>query len=114
MTQIDEHVFSYGILSDDHVAAAKEIANVIEQYGHPDLAEVIRTRFKIKQIPTFDIEQTKFHQYALQSQLPYSIQGMVREGFDTTAINYPVVSITGDIRKFEKLVNNIQLDAENS
>lgn len=111
---MDEHAFSYGILSDEQIATAKEIANLVEQYGQEGIAEVIRSRFKIKEIPRFDDQKTKFYQHLQKFNLAYGVQGMIREGFDTTAVNIPVVSVTGDIREFEKLVESVIDEATNS
>jgi hypothetical protein len=98
-------VFDYSTLNDDHKTAAAEIAIFLEGQGHSEIASVIKHRFKIEEIPFYNLENSEFYNYCQQAGLFCAIQGYVHENVNTPdAIQYPIVCISNDIRSLEKLV----------
>jgi hypothetical protein len=98
-------VFDYSTLNDDHKTAAAEIAIFLEGQGHREIASVIKHRFKIEEIPFYNLENSEFYNYCQQAGIFCAIQGYVHENVNTSdAIQYPIVCISNDIRSLEKLV----------
>lgn len=93
--------FNYGDITDEHKQAAKEIANLMEGMNQPMMAELIRERFQIKPIPKYDFTQHPFVKACEQADLFCAVQGHIRDG--SGKLEYPVISISDDVRKFEKL-----------
>ena len=59
---------------------------------------LIGKRYKLEPTQKYDIKDTITVDFCNKSNMPYSIQGYVNEN----NIDYPLVTISGDIRKFEK------------
>lgn len=101
-------VFNYGDITADHRDAAKEIANIIAGSGNIMLAEIIKQRFKVVEIPKFNLEDSKFARACMSAGVFPAVQGHVQEGSDIEKIEYPLVGICEDIRKLEKLYEIIK------
>jgi len=98
-------VFDYSTLNDDHKTAAAEIAIFLENQGHGELASVIKHRFKIEEIPFYNLENSEFFNYCREAGLFCAVQGYVHENVNTPdAIQYPIVCLSDDIRSLERLV----------
>jgi len=104
-------VFDYGFINDDHKKAAEEIAALAEQQGMTMFAELIKTRFQVKEIPKYDISNSKFVQYCEKADLRLVTQGFLREGIEPDVIQYPLMVLCDDIRRLEKLVEVIKNDS---
>lgn len=104
-------VFDYGSLNDDHKKAAEEIASLAEHHGMSMFAELIKTRFQVKEIPKYDISQSEFVKYCEKAGLNLAIQGFIREGTEPNIIQYPLMTLCDDVRKLEKLVEVIKEDS---
>lgn len=103
-------VFDYGSLNDDHKKAAEEIASLAEQHGMSMFADLVKTRFQVKEIPKYDISQSEFVKYCDKAGLHLGIQGFIREGGEPDIIQYPLMTLCDDVRKLEKLVEVIKED----
>lgn len=93
--------FNYGDITDEHKQAAKEIADLMEGMNQPMMAELIRERFQITPIPKYDFLQHPFVKACEKANLFCAVQGHVKDG--SGKIEYPVISISDDVRKFEDL-----------
>lgn len=102
------HHFDYGALSEDHKAAAEEIAKFIKDQGHAQLGDLILQRFEIKQIPTYDLTQSKFYQECQKAGIFCATQGFLQEGSGLEAMQYPLCVISGDIRQLDKFIDSIK------
>jgi hypothetical protein len=100
--------FNHGDINETHQSAAKEIANWLKSLGQTELSDELLFRFKINQIPVFDIEQSKFYQYAKKAGIYVATQGMLKEGEGKNAVQYPLVVISGDIRQMDKFIDVIK------
>lgn len=101
-------VFNYGDISEQHKEAAVEIAGLIANSGNPMLAELVKQRFKIVQVPRYDINQSPFIEACKSAGVFPAVQGYVQEGVDVDKMEYPLISICEDVRKLEKLVEAIK------
>jgi hypothetical protein len=98
-------VFDYSNLNEDHKKAAVEIAIFLADQGLNEIASVIKHRFKIEEIPFYNLEKSEFYNYCKKAGLFCAVQGYIHENVNTPdAIQYPIVCISDDIRSLEKLV----------
>lgn len=105
--QIYELEVAQNQMNDEHVLAAKDIVRMCEERGYQDLSQAIRIRYGLEQIKYYDISENKFIQACDAVGLAGCVQGHVHSG-DETAIRYPIISVNGDIRKFDDLYNAIR------
>ena len=103
-----KHTFNYGEINDDHKAAAEEIADLIAKSGNEMLSELIKQRFKITSIPRYDIKNSKFAEACMEAGVFPSVQGYLQEGDGLDKFEYPLIGITEDVRKLEKLYEHIK------
>jgi hypothetical protein len=101
-------VFDYGSIKTEHQSAALEISNMLKSLGHSDIAEEILIRFQIEKIPTYDLEESTFIQEMKEAGIYVAIQGFLKEGSGKTAFQYPLVSVSGDIRQFNKMIDDLR------
>lgn len=108
MTENFDHLFDYGSINEDHKKAAEEIAQLSESMGNEMLAQLIRTRFQIKEIPKYPVEQSPFVQECLKADIKVVTQGFIREGEEPNIIQYPLLAVCEDVRNLDKLVKSIK------
>lgn len=101
-------LFDYGSINQDHIAAATEIAGLAEQFGSSMLAELIRSRFKVKEIPKYDMTNSKFINECTKANIHCNVQGFVQEGQEPDYMQYQLVSICEDIRKLDAFIDSIK------
>jgi hypothetical protein len=102
------HLFDYGDIKDDHKAAAQEIASLLDNQNLGNIAEDIRIRFKIKEIPKYKFDQHPLVDAAKEVGLYVAVQGHIREiQEDGTPLEFPIIVLSDDCRKFEKLYDAI-------
>lgn len=97
-------IFDYGALTDEHKEAAQEIAEYLQTQGLTDVANALRLRFKLKEIPKMSIDDSPFVAACKAAGLYCAIQGYIQEGQEPNIVQYPLVALCDDIRKFELLV----------
>jgi hypothetical protein len=107
ITAIEVPVFDYGALNEDHKAAAQEISEYLQTQGLTDVANALRLRFKLKEIPKVSIDDSPFVAACKAVGLYCAIQGYIQEGQEPNIVQYPLVALCDDIRKFELLVSAI-------
>ena len=90
--------FNTDNLKDEHREIIKDIVDYLSENGNELLAILIGKRYKLEPTQKYDIKDTITVDFCNKSNMPYSIQGYVNEN----NIDYPLVTISGDIRKFEK------------
>ncbi len=108
MSEQLEHLFDYGSINDDHKAAAKEIAELADQMGNSMLSELIKTRFQLKTIPKYPLEESIFVKECLKADVKVVTQGYVRVGTEPDIVQYPLLAICEDVRNLDKLVISIR------
>lgn len=101
-------LFDYGSIKLEHQSAALEISNMLKSLGHTDVAEEILVRFQIEQIPTYDMEDSEFVREMKEAGIYVAIQGFLKEGSGKDAFQYPLIAVNGDIRQFNKLIEDLK------
>lgn len=105
LNNLDEHVFNYDNLNDQHKEAAAEFLSLLEKHKDPLIvAEIIKKQFELVQKPKFKPDDSLFVQACAKSGMYVNIQGHVEDD----GVLYPVCSITDDIRKLDKLFGIIK------
>lgn len=100
--------FDFGSINEQHQSAAKEIAEWLKMQGLTEASDEILRRYKIDPIPTYDITQSIFYQYAQKANLYVAGQGTLVEGEGKDKMQYPLVAVCGDIRKMDEFINVIK------
>jgi hypothetical protein len=93
------NLFDYGTINSEQKKVAEEIAQLALQMNQPMLAELIKQKFKIVDIPLYDISKTNFINKCKEINVKPSIQGYILED----NLKYPILCLNEDIRTLEKL-----------
>jgi hypothetical protein len=101
-------MFDYGSINEDHKQAAEEICKFLRDLRLNETADLVAQRFQLTQIPEYDMTQSKFYEECNKVGIFVACQGFLQEGSGLDAIKYPLVNISGDIRKMDMLVESIK------
>jgi hypothetical protein len=101
-----EELFDYGNITSTHKKLLFEVIELAKQSGNDLFAEFIKHKFQIIEPNRFDLENSKFIESCKKHKFNYNIQGYVVDGLNPDAVQYPIVSITEDIRKLEEFIKN--------
>lgn len=97
-------MFDYGSISDEQKKALNECANFLST-KHPDIAQTIRNKFYLVEPKKVKLETSNFLQLCKAANINYSLQGFtLTRDEKEEEIQYPIVSITEDIRELERLL----------
>jgi predicted house-cleaning noncanonical NTP pyrophosphatase (MazG superfamily) len=105
---INSALFDYGSINDEHKKVAEEICKFLRDSNLKEIADVISQRFQLVQIPEYDMTQSKFFKECNKVGIFVACQGFLQEGTGTDAMKYPMVNISGDIRKMDQLIDSIK------
>lgn len=100
--------FDYGNITFEHKEAVQEIVGLLKSMGHQEVAEIINARFKIVEPKRYDMNSSPFVQACMANHMYCGVQGYIQHGTDIDAVHYPLISMSEDIRKFEKLYEYIK------
>jgi hypothetical protein len=102
---LDENLFNYDDVNDEHKKAATEFLRLLEQHKDPLIvSELIKKNFKLTPMPKYSPEESLFVQACAKAGQYVNIQGYVEDNNKL----YPVCTITDDIRKLDKLFGIIK------
>jgi hypothetical protein len=102
-------LFNYGDIKEEHKQAVLEVMELARQQGNVVFAELLKHKFQIEEPVKVDHKDTDFAKACEAADVKLWIMGWVQDGLaDAGSPHYPVVSITEDIRKIEKLVEAIR------
>tara|TARA_Y100000385_G_scaffold45835_1_gene42521 strand:+ start:188 stop:517 length:330 start_codon:yes stop_codon:yes gene_type:complete len=90
--------FSTDNLKDEHKEILTDIVEYLSENGNELLSVLISKRYNLEPPEIFDIKNTITVDFFNKSNIPYSVQGYVTEN----GVDYPRLTISGDIRTFEK------------
>jgi len=108
MTEQIKTLFDYGDIKEEHTRVAEEIANLCLQFGQPMLAEEIKRKFKIVEVPKYNLEESEFVQECVKHGVYVSIQGILQEGEGPNLMEYQLVGISGDVRKMNAFIRALK------
>ena len=94
-----KNLFDYGNIRPEHKEAAEEIVNLANQLGQSMIAELIKQKFNITELPTYNLSDSKVAQKLKTAGIHVTVQGHVIDN----NIKYPLIGILEDIRKLDKL-----------
>ena len=105
LNNLDEEVFNYDDLNDQHKKAAVEFLSLLDKHKDPLIvAEIVKKQFDLDPKPKFKPDDSLFVQACIKAGTYVNIQGHVEDD----GVLYPVCSITDDIRKLDKLFGEIK------
>ena len=108
MTEQIKTLFDYGDIKEEHTRVAEEIANLCLQFGQPMLAEEIKRKFKVVEVPKYNLEESEFVQECAKHGVYVSIQGIIHEGNGPSLMEYQLVGIIGDVRKMNEFIRAVK------
>lgn len=99
-------LFDYGSITEQHKEAIQEVIDLATQSGNDVFAEFIKHKFQLVEPVRVDHKDTEFYKACTEHDIHVWTMGYIQDGGgnDPSIPFYPVVSITEDIRKIEKLV----------
>ena len=107
-----EEKFDYTTLNDRDKKIVKEVISFLKEEDlSKEKEDSILQKFQVKEIPTYDLENSIFLKHVKKCKLFYNDQGYIREGKYPNVVQFPIVSIQSDIRNFEKLYLSIYEEA---
>lgn len=103
-------MFDYGSITEQHKEAIQEVVNLAKQSGNEMFAETIKHKFQLVEPILVNHKDTEFYKACTKNNIKVWTMGYVQDGGgnDPTIPYYPVVSITEDIRKIEKLIKTLK------
>ena len=100
-------VFDYGNIKPEHQALIRDVLKLAPKDSH-DFKDKLSVLFKLEPEDEYDLDNSPFMEYAKEAELIPMKQGHITEKKDgNKPMNYPIVSICDDIRKFEKFIEII-------
>lgn len=96
-------VFDYGSINQDHQDAAEEIIGLLRNLGIELPIKIISERFKLTEPNRFDFTETNFAKACREADVFLGVQGFVVNQADPNKVEYPIISISEDVRKLESL-----------
>ena len=105
--EINQHIpgFDYEKLTVEQKQAVDELLRLIaERYEKIDFGH-LRATFKLEEKKYYDLDESEFCTMVKKAGMIVDTQGYVKNGLGADAIHYPVISITSDVRNFEKVMN---------
>ena len=100
--------FDFGELNAEHTRAIKEACEILTTQGvNKDIIKDLELKFKVKQLPKYNLNESPFVQYCKKNNIGIMEQGhvTVKENGETKL--YPVGVVCEDIRILNKLFENI-------
>lgn len=102
-------LFDYGNISEEHKKAVLEVMDLAKQQGNEMFAELLKHKFQIEEPVRVDHTDRAFVKACEESDIKVWVMGWVQDGgAESGSPHFPVVSITEDIRKIDKLVENLK------
>jgi len=100
--------FNFGELNKDHTSAVKEACEILKTQGvDENVIKDLQLKFKVKELPKYDLKESPFAQYCKKNNIHLMEQGnvTVKENGETKL--YPVGVVCEDIRILNKLFESI-------
>lgn len=100
--------FNFGEVNSDHTKAVKEVCDILKsQNVDESIIKDLQFKFKIKELPKYNLVESPFVKYCMDEGVAVMEQGnvTVKENGETKL--YPVVVVCEDIRKLNKIFDNI-------
>ena len=100
--------FDFGKLNNDHTKAVKEACEILKTQGVDEtIIKDLQIKFKVKELPKYDLKESPFAQYCKKNNIHLMEQGnvTVKENGETKL--YPVGVVCEDIIILNKLFESI-------
>jgi len=100
--------FDFGSLNNEHTKAVKEACEILKTQGvDENIIKDLQLKFKVKELPKYDVKESPFAQYCKKNNIHVMEQGnvTVKENGETKL--YPVGVVCEDIRILNKLFESI-------
>ena len=100
--------FDFGDLNKDHTKAVKEVCEILKTQGvDENIIKDLQLKFKVKELPKYDLKESPFAQYCKKNNIVMMEQGNVTVKENGKIKLYPVGVVCEDIRILNKLFESI-------
>jgi|TARA_B100001094_G_scaffold326627_1_gene383143 hypothetical protein len=100
--------FDFGSLNDEHTKAVKEACEILTSKGvDKDIINDLQLKFNVKELPKYELTKSPFFNFCKKDDISISEQGNITVNEDGKTMLYPVAIVCEDIRKLDKLFENI-------
>ena len=100
--------FDFGTLNNDHTKAVKEACEILKTQGVDEtIIKDLQLKFKVKELPKYDLKESPFAQYCKKNNIVMMEQGNVTVKENGEIKLYPVGVVCEDIRILNKLFESI-------
>ena len=104
--------FNFGELNNDHTRAVQEACEILKTQGvDKAIINELQLKFKVKELPKYDLNTSPFLQYCKKNNIMFSEQGNITVKENDKIKLYPVIGVVEDIRILNKLFENIFNDS---
>lgn len=104
-----EESLNFDTLNERDKKVIKEVIKFLkeEKNLNKDIEKSIHLKFKLKDVPKFNIDNSNFLRHVKKLNLFYNESGFLREGKHPNIVEYPIIAVQTEIRNFEKLYASI-------
>jgi len=100
--------FDFRDLNKDHTKAVKEACEILKTQGvDENIIKDLQLKFKVKELPKYDLKESPFAQYCKKNNIVMMEQGNVTVKENGEIKLYPVGVVCEDIRILNKLFESI-------
>lgn len=100
--------FNFNELNNEHTKAVKEACEILKTQGvDENIIKDLQLKFKVKELPKYDLKESPFAQYCKKNNIVMMEQGNVTVKENGEIKLYPVGVVCEDIRILNKLFESI-------
>lgn len=108
LRKYDGFKFDFGSLNNEHTKAVKEACEILKTQGvDENIIKDLQLKFKVKELPKYDLNESPFAQYCKKNNIAMMEQGNVTVKENGEIKLYPVGVVCEDIRILNKLFESI-------
>jgi hypothetical protein len=89
--------FNYGNITEEHKTAIREVISLCQLVGNSAFADMLKKKFELELPNRYDHEQHQFVKRCRELNIDVHVMGHLSDG----SAEYPIISITEDVRKLE-------------
>jgi hypothetical protein len=108
MSDIQKRLFDYGSITEEHKKVIEEVIYLYKESKIENFDEFLKSKFQVELPPRFPIQDSLFVKFCKEHQFRCAIMGYA---VDDEGVEYPVISITEDVRKLDNFVKDIMTTA---
>lgn len=103
-----ETKFDFETIKDRDKKVVSEVIDYLKNFKvSKHICEAISQKFKLVELPVYDVDKSHFLRHIKKCNLHYEEQGYIKQGEYPHTIKYPIINVQTEVRNFEKLYASI-------